>query len=169
MNTIYTIGHSNHKWEAFAALLKQHDIELLVDARTNPISRYAPFANRRTLPDLLDDIGIAYNFMGDSLGGKPADPALYDPKGKPDYRRMRARGEFREGISRLAGMTSRRRIAVMCSEEDPSQCHRLLLLGPPLEEAGCELRHIRRDGSVSSTDALGGKKYGQQLQGTFPM
>ena len=45
--TIFTIGHSNHTWDSFAPLLKQHRIQVLVDVRTNPASRFASFANKR--------------------------------------------------------------------------------------------------------------------------
>ena len=165
---IFTIGHSNHTWESFAPLLAENDIELLVDTRTRPVSRFAPFANHRTLPDLLESAGIDYEFMGGPLGGKPQNPAMYDSGGKPDYHKMRAPEEFQEAVSQLAGMASRRRTVILCSEEDPSQCHRLLLLGPSLEENGCKLLHIRGDGQVQGTGQLSvGKKYGKQLQGTL--
>ena len=167
---IFTIGHSNHTWESFAPLLTDNDIELLVDTRTRPVSRFAPFANHRTLPDLLEGAGIDYEFMGGPLGGKPDNPAMYDSTGKPDYHKMRALDDFQEAISQLAGMASRRTTAILCSEEDPSQCHRLLLLGPALEEEGCTLLHIRGDGQVQTTTQLAvGKKYGQQLQSSFDL
>ncbi len=164
---IYTIGHSNHKWETFAHLLIQQGVELLVDIRSNPVSRFAPFANIRKLPSLLEEISVGYEFMGRALGGKPADRSLYDANGKPDYHKMRQRDEFQEAIDRLARMASRRRTAILCSEEDPSQCHRLLLLGPSLEENEFELAHIRADGSVQSTGQLGmvvNRRYAEQLQ-----
>ena len=165
---IFTIGHSNHTWESFAPLLTDSDIELLVDTRTRPVSRFAPFANHRTLPDLLEGVAIEYEFMGGPLGGKPDNPAMYHSGGKPDYHKMRALDEFQEAISQLASMASRRATAILCSEEDPSQCHRLLLLGPALEEEGCQLLHIRGDGQVQTTAQLAvGKKYGQQLQSSF--
>lgn len=167
-NTIYTIGHSNHRWERFSDLLARRGIELLVDTRSRPVSKYAPFANARNLPGLLEDAGIGYYFMGDMLGGKPADPSMYDDKGKPDYRRMRALDDFQEGISRLVGMASRQRVAILCSEEDPTKCHRRLLIGPALEERGVKSLHIRGDGSLHGASALGGKKaYERQLQGTL--
>ena len=71
---IYTIGHSNHAWEDFSRLLLDNDIELLVDVRSNPVSRFAPFANHRVLPDLLESVGIDYELMGGTLGGKPEKP-----------------------------------------------------------------------------------------------
>ncbi len=165
---ILTIGHSNHTWESFAPLLADNQIELLVDTRTRPVSRFAPFANHRTLPGLLEATGIDYEFMGGPLGGKPQNPAMYNSEGKPDYHRMRALDEFQEAISQLAGMASRRRTVLLCSEEDPSQCHRLLLIGPALEENGCRLLHIRGDGQVQGTAQLSvGRKYGKQLQSSF--
>ena len=165
---IFTIGHSNHTWESFAPLLADNQIELLVDTRTRPVSRYAPFANHRTLPDLLEGVGIDDEFMGGPLGGKPHNPAMYDSAGKPDYHKMRTLDEFQEAISQLAGMASRRATSILCSEEDPSQCHRLLLLGPALEEESCRLLHIRGDGKVQTTTQLAvGKKYAEQLQSSF--
>ena len=141
---------------------------VVVDVRSNPVSRFAPFANHRVLPDLLESVGIDYELMGGTLGGKPGNPGLYDSKGKPDYRKMRSLDEFQDAVEQLAGMASRRQTVVLCSEEDRSQCHRLLLLGPSLEENGCELLHVRGDGSVQRTGQLSvGKKYGQQLQGTL--
>ena len=165
---IFTIGHSNRTWETFSPLLLDNDIELLVDVRSNPVSRFAPFANQRTLPDLLDSVGIDYEFMGGPLGGKPADPAMYGAKGKPDYNKMRSLDEYRDAIDQLVGMASRRATAIICSEEDPSQCHRRLLLGPSLEASGCESEHIRRDGAIQREVQLpSDKRYGQQLQGTL--
>ena len=165
---IFTIGHSNHTWESFAPLLADNGIELLVDTRTRPVSRFAPFANHRALSHLLEGAGIDYEFMGGPLGGKPQNPAMYDSAGKPDYHKMRALDDFQEAISQLAGMASRRATAILCSEEDPSQCHRLLLLGPALEEEGCQLLHIRADGQLQTTAQLSvGKKYAKQLQSSF--
>ena len=165
---IYTIGHSNHTWETFSPLLLDNEVELLVDVRSNPVSRFAPFANHRTLPDLLESVGIDYEFMGGPLGGKPADRTMYDERGKPDYHRMRASDEFQEALDQLAGMASRRSTVILCSEEDPSQCHRLLLLGPSLEKNECVLLHIMGSGEIQRTGQLPvGRKYGQQLQGTL--
>ena len=165
---IYTIGHSNHTWKTFSPLLLDNKIELLVDVRSNPVSRFAPFANHRTLPELLESIDVDYEFMGGPLGGKPADRTMYDERGKPDYHRMRASDEFQEALDQLAGMASRRSTVILCSEEDPSQCHRRLLVGPSLEASNCEPLHIRGDGAVHSNEQLShGKRYGQQLQGTL--
>ena len=77
-----------------------------MDVRSNPASRWARFANRRVLPRLLDEQGIRHEYMGDSLGGKPSDPALYED-GEPDYRKIAGSSEFQEGIVRLLGACPR--------------------------------------------------------------
>ena len=167
---LFTVGHSNHSWESFKPLLLDHVVEVLVDVRSNPVSRFAPFANRRKLTGLLESVGIDYAFMGGPLGGKPADPSMYDAAGRPDYDRMRSLDGFKDAIAELAGMAARRPTAILCAEEDPAQCHRLLLLGPPLSEHGIALRHIRRDGRVQETAEVSPSQRAIQLvQGALPL
>ena len=98
---INTIGHRNHSWEEFEALLKRHELHVLVDIRSTPVSRWVRFANRCTLPVLLERAEIGYAYMGDSLGGKPSDPARYDSGGNPNYRSIRAPSTFRQGLGEL--------------------------------------------------------------------
>lgn len=155
---ILTIGHSNHAWDDFARLLRQHQVKTLVDVRSNPVSRFAPFANVPALPRLLEGEGMRYTFKGDSLGGKPSDRSCYDDAGKPDYDEIRSRDFFKTGIAELTTLANDSRVALMCAEEDPGKCHRRLLIGPALAAAGVPLSHIRADGSVQGTEDLGNRK-----------
>ena len=165
---IFTIGHSNHEWGTFAKLLAKHGIELLLDTRTSPVSRYAPWANARTLKDMLRHIGLEYAFMGDALGGKPSDGSCYRADGRPDYREIRTRKFFRDGIDALLEISEGKTVALMCAEEDPSKCHRRLLIEPALLDRDISVRHIRGNGTVATTGTLSSKKaYREQLQGTF--
>ena len=129
---IYTIGHSNHPWENFSTLLKQHEIRALVDVRSKPVSRWAAFANRRTLPGLLEEEGIQHLYMGELLVGKPSDPSYYDDKGRIDYSKIRSTPYFRAGIVELLELARDARVVLMCAEEDPTKCHRTLLIAPAL-------------------------------------
>ena len=151
---LYTIGHSNHDWESFSPLVAQHGIELLVDVRSRPMSRFAPFSNKRVFPNLLEAIGVEYRFMGDSLGGRPDDQSLYDTEGNPDYLRMRSTQEFKDGLQQLSHMARKLVTVIMCSEGDPVGCHRRLLIGPALEEESVKLLHILRDGALLSEENL---------------
>ena len=123
-------------------------MQVLVDVRTNPVSRWAPFANRRTLPGLLEQEVMGYVYMGEALGGKPADPSYYNADGMPDYGKMRSKALFQDGIMQLLKLARESRIVLMCSEEDPSGCHRTLLIGPALKKHDVSLLHIRKNGSV---------------------
>ena len=79
-----------------------------------------------------------------SLGGKPADKALYDESGMPDYAKIASQEGFADGIEELLRVAADSRVALMCAEEDPSMCHRTLLIGPALEDRGVALVHVRR-------------------------
>lgn len=153
---IYTIGHSNHNWDAFKELLTAKGIELLVDVRSRPVSRFAPFSNKSVFPTLLETVGIEYHFMGDLLGGRPDDSSLYDAAGKPDYHKMRVSDAFQEGMENLVIVAERATTVVMCSEGKPTKCHRRLLIGVELEEWGIGVLHILRDGRVVGENAIGG-------------
>ena len=141
MTTIYTIGHSNHEPEVLLELLHKHGIEILVDVRSSPYSRYVPHANRETLALTLQEAGIAYRWAGDRLGGKPAGVI-------PDYDELRASPGFQRGVTDLEGLAATARTAIMCAEGDHRQCHRHKLITPALLEREIQVLHIQPDGSV---------------------
>jgi len=144
---IHTIGHSDHSTAAFVDLLRQHGITAVVDVRSQPYSRWAPQFNRETLAHDMDGFGIAYRFMGDALGGRPADPALYDPgQERPDYQRLEQTHAYRAGVDRLLELARAERVAVMCGEGDHRRCHRHLLVAQTLLKRGARVIHIQPDG-----------------------
>jgi len=146
---IYTLGHSNHTTEAFIALLRQHGVEMVVDVRSQPYSQWTSQFNREILRDDLQSVGLRYEFMGDVLGGRPGDPALYDPgQERPDYRRMERTSAYQAGIDRLVELAEETPVAIMCSEGDHRQCHRHLLITQTLLARGVQVHHIRPDGSL---------------------
>lgn len=147
---IYSIGHSDHELDAFLALLRRHRITSLVDVRSQPYSRWVPQANRETLARALEQAGLGYTFMGDVLGGRPADPSLYDSEseGPPDYERIAETPAFQNGVERLLALVGRSSVAMMCSEGDHRRCHRTLLITPVLLERGARVVHIQPDGET---------------------
>jgi uncharacterized protein (DUF488 family) len=128
---IFTVGHSTHSAEEFAALLQAHRIELLVDVRTVPRSRHNPQFNRDTLPETLRRAGIGYLHLGE-LGGLRKARADSTNTG---WRNLSFRGyadhmetaEFEKGLARLIDEAETRRAAVMCAEAVPWRCHRSLI------------------------------------------
>lgn len=144
---IFTIGHSNVEAERIIELLKQHRIDILVDVRSVPYSRHNPQFNRETFQHTLEKVGIRYIYAGDRLGGRPDDPTCYEG-GQVQYTLIMKKPWYQEGIDQLIGLANGHRIALMCSEEDPLQCHRHKLITQTLLERGLSVWHIRGDGRL---------------------
>ena len=154
MRRLYTIGHSSHPLEHFVGLLALHRIEVLVDTRSAPNSRYSPQFDRDSLQNIVAAAGMKYLFLGDVLGGRPKDTTHYDRQGRALYGRMGKGKEFIDAIARLERGAAGFRVALLCSEEDPAHCHRRLLVGRVLMERGAELLHIRGDGRLEDDRAV---------------
>ncbi len=154
---IYTIGHSNHSIEFFIELLRRFDIEVLVDVRSYPYSKYVPHFNRENLNPVLEDAGIEYVYMGNLLGGLYTlgkRKELLKPDGKIDWKKVREQDFFKEGMDKLIKLAEDRTVAVMCAEENPLRCHRFFLISPALVEQGVEVLHIRKTGKAQSDSSL---------------
>lgn len=151
--TIYTIGHSHTAVERFVDLLQLHSIQVLVDTRSQPYSRYAPQFNRESLKTSLQQIGIAYRYLGDELGGRPRGAQYHLPNGKIDYERLAQATFYREGLARLKHEAEERCVAIMCSEADYRKCHRYWLITHSLVNEAVEVHHILYSGALVRTHA----------------
>ncbi len=149
--TLYSIGHSNHPLETFLQLLKAHAIEVLADVRSQPYSRYAPQFNQEALRRAVTQAGLRYLYLGNELGGRPAQQEFYDATGHVLYAKVAQSEAFQQGLRQLAEACQRYRVAIMCSEENPAQCHRYLLIGRALGERAITLHHIRGDGRIQTS------------------
>lgn len=145
---VWTIGHSNHRLDRFVELVAGERIEFLVDVRSFPYSRFAPHFNREELDAELSGRGLHYLFLGEALGGRPDSEEHYDTEGHALYRPMSEQESFKAAIERLLDGAAEHRIALVCSEGDPQDCHRRLLVGKVLADRGVELRHILPDGTI---------------------
>jgi uncharacterized protein (DUF488 family) len=147
--TLYSIGHSNVPTTRLIALLEQHRIATLCDVRSTPYSRYNPQFNREALAVSLRDAAIAYRFMGDLLGGKPADGTLRTEDGiLPDYAKIASAPAFMHGIEQLLALGIHAPTAFMCSEADYRMCHRNKLIVPALLARDAVVWHIMADGAL---------------------
>jgi uncharacterized protein (DUF488 family) len=144
---LLTIGHSNLPAEHFLSMLRANGVSAVADVRSVPFSRRFPWFSARTLAERLQGQGIAYLAMGDTLGGRPADPDLYRD-GVADYEAMARTSEFRAGLERVTAAARRHRLCLMCAEREPLDCHRCLLIGRALAERGSAIGHILGSGTV---------------------
>ena len=144
---IFTIGHSTHPIERFLTLLVSHDVKTIVDVRSVPYSKYTPVFNRESLRVILEKQGIRYLFFGDTLGGHSNDGNDY-LDGQVAYARLKERARFSGDIDRIIEESSVGLVAVMCSEKDPLNSHRFLLISQKLCRRGIDVRHILEDGTT---------------------
>jgi uncharacterized protein (DUF488 family) len=140
---VLTVGHSTHSFEAFVTLLKQHEVTALADVRSAPFSRFNPQFNKYLLERNLKSHSIKYVFLGRELGARSNDPSCYE-NGRVRYARLAGTEQFRQGIARLMRGAQHHRIALMCAEREPLECHRALLVARALDEQGVGVAHILR-------------------------
>ncbi len=148
-NIIYTIGHSNHSTEQFIGLLKRHGITAVADVRSHPVSRHNPQFNRESLEKDLKQTGIAYVFLGKELGARSENKNCY-VDGKVQYELLSREPLFKEGIERILKGIEKYRIALLCAEKDPLNCHRTFLVGNSLRRLGVEITHILANGELET-------------------
>ena len=149
---VFTVGHSTHSIYTFLGLLDLHGISALCDVRSSPYSRFNPQYNKYALSKSLHDHGIKYVFLGKELGARSNDPSCYCD-GRVQYRALARTELFRSGIERVrVGAERGYRMALMCAEKDPLDCHRTVLVARNLERDGFSVSHILSDGTLETQD-----------------
>ena len=154
---LFTIGHSTHTADRFVALLRRHSVEVLCDVRRFPGSRRHPQFNAGALRESLAAAGVAYEPLGEELGGRrrPTRPAERSPwrvEGFRGYAEYMETSEFAAGLELLEELARSRRTAIMCAEGDWHRCHRRLI-ADALNDRGWRVIHIRPDGRTEEHQA----------------
>lgn len=149
---IYTIGHSIHSIEVFVGLLKSAGITAVADVRSAPYSRFQPQFNRELLEKSLLEAKIQYVFLGNELGGRSPNEGDFE-NGRVVYARLRQRPVFDQGLDRIIIGSQKYTLALMCTEKEPLDCHRTLLVAQALSEQGLQISHIHSDSTIESHEA----------------
>jgi len=147
--TIFTIGHSNHEIADFINLLLANKIELVIDVRSAPYSKIYPHFNRNSLEVSLTKNSIEYLFLGDSVGGRSNNIKDYS-KGRVMYKKIAEKEEYISSIHLIISLSSEHKTVLMCSEKEPLECHRTLLISRSIEMLKVKVLHIHRDGQIES-------------------
>lgn len=155
MGLLYTIGHSQHDFEYFSELLKKNSINYLLDVRSTPYSRYAEAYNREHLSGLLLGKNITYSYMGKYFGARPENTDLYNEEGYLDFEKVAQSDFFIKGMKNvILGLNRDNNIALMCTEKDPIDCHRAILVARAFELNGVKVTHILPDGKLQTQEEL---------------
>ena len=160
---VFTVGYGARTVDELIAVLRTHAIVFLVDVRTAPYSRFKPEFSKDALENALKQQRIHYVYLGDALGGRPADPDCYVDD-KVDYERVKSKDFYLAGIERVRTAWQRGvRFVLMCSEGKPEQCHRSKLIGESLDALGIPVAHIDEHGQLRSQDEVIQRLTGGQL------
>jgi uncharacterized protein (DUF488 family) len=150
---VYTVGHSSHSIEELLGLLAQHGITAVADVRSQPYSRRHPQFRREALAESLRRRGIDYLFLGRELGARSGDPSCYVGD-QVQYDLLAKTEAFQRGLDRIEQEARSRRLALLCAEQEPLECHRTVLAARHLVARGLAVRHILADGSLESQEAV---------------
>jgi uncharacterized protein (DUF488 family) len=145
---IFTIGHSTQSREEFLDLLRRHRIGAVADVRSSPYSARLSQFNRESLEQFLRENAIRYVFLGNELGARRSERECY-VDGVAAYDRIAKTNAFREGLDRVSKGAQRFRLALMCAEKDPLECHRTILVCRHLRN-NFDIIHILSDGGIET-------------------
>ena len=144
---VYTIGHSRHKIDDFVELLLKNNINCVCDIRSTPFSKFAEQFNQENLKKSLQDNNIVYLYFGEEFGARRKEQDLIT-NGIVDFEKVSSSKKFLSGVKRLEkGIEKGYRIALMCAEKDPIDCHRTILVARNLALNGFQVKHILDNGS----------------------
>ncbi|MDR1182884.1 MAG: DUF488 domain-containing protein [Bacteroidales bacterium] len=148
---IYTVGHSTHELDFFLELIKTVEINCIVDVRSLPASAYSPQYNQNSFKNYLKDNHITYLHFAEEFGARRTDYDLLGDDGKLDFEKVRKTSLFNRGVERIwQGIDKGFRIALMCSESDPLDCHRFSMVSIGLENNGFNVLHLLKDKSIKT-------------------
>jgi uncharacterized protein (DUF488 family) len=147
-NTFFTIGHSTRTLAKFVDLLRESNVDLVVDVRSMPRSRTNPQFNLETLPEGLAPWQIGYKHMAE-LGGLRGKQRLAEPSPNAYWRVRSFRNyadyaltePFASGLAQLREQGSQHRCTIMCAEAVWWRCHRRIITDYLLA-AGEQVMHI---------------------------
>lgn len=155
MSQLYTIGHSTYPNSYFLKLLKRHNINCIIDVRSVPFSKYNPQYNMNELKAFLNKSKIYYIFMGEEFGARRTEKALFSPEGYVDFQRVIDSSSFKKGIERVrAGLNRGYNIAFMCTEKDPIDCHRNILVARAFKDLNYKIFNILSNGEIETQEQL---------------
>lgn len=118
--------------------------------RTYPYSRFHTQFRQGALESSLDAANINYLFLGNELGGRPKDPALYI-NGRLNYDAVKQTALFHSGIKQVENLAKQGvRLTLMCSEADQNHCHRKHMLTDEFVKDGFIVMHINKSGSLEA-------------------
>ena len=173
-NPFFTIGHSVRPLDVFVGLLKDVDVQLVIDVRAIPRSRTNPQYNTDTLPRSLSGFQVGYEHIAE-LGGRrgrqrnvaSATNGFWQNESFHNYADYAMGEDFRAALGRLRQLGHAERCTIMCAETLWWQCHRRII-SDYLIAAGEAVFHILGPDHVAQAVMTDGARPGANGALTYP-
>ena len=150
----FTVGHSDRTISEFIDLLRDSQIETVVDVRKLPGSARHPQFNEDRLAVSLAEAGIGYRREAGLTGRRPVSKSVpfevnawWENRSFHNYADHALPDEFREALAGLRQTGAGTVCTVMCSEAVWWRCHRRIIADHLLAH-GEDVRHILGRGRV---------------------
>ena len=145
---IFTIGYAGFEIDHFIKVIKEYQINSLIDVRSSPFSKYYSEYNKPLLQKTLQERGIIYRNYNREFGARQ-DDKMYYPNGYLDFSMFTRSMMFIEGMQKIIkAIPLGYRFVLMCSEKDPITCHRSIMIGKAFFNNGVSINHILSDGRI---------------------
>jgi uncharacterized protein (DUF488 family) len=123
---VYTAGYEGLSVDAFLDRLLRAGVRRVADCRRNPVSRRYGF-HKKTLARLCGRLDLDYRHFPEL--GIPSEerrgfPTKAESKALLSRYERTTLGRERESVRELARLASEEPTVLVCSEADPSRCHR---------------------------------------------
>ena len=162
-NILYTIGYSGYTIDEFLNELKSNMINVLIDVRSSTYSKYYPDYNSSTLENFLSKHDIYYRTYSSEFGARQNNPSFYSSDGILDFEKFSKSEQFQSGVQKIRDSLNKNyKVALMCAEKNPTQCHRAILVSRKFADLGYEIIHLMPDGETKNQ-----KQIENELLNTF--
>jgi len=155
-NRLYSIGYSKHSLHSFVNTIVKYGINAIADVRSAPFSRFKSEFNKDFLSDYLNPKGIKYVFLGKECGARFSDKSCYI-NGKAEYKLIAQHEIFQKGLERIREGLKKFNVALMCAENDPIYCHRMILICRNLKQSDIPIYHILNIDDIEAMDKAEGR------------
>jgi uncharacterized protein (DUF488 family) len=170
----FTIGHSTRPLAEFMALLREAQVQLVVDVRLLPGSRTNPQYNHDNLARELATYQIGYEHIP-ALGGRrgksrdvaPAVNAFWQNASFHNFADYAMSEPFQSAFAKLRELGQARSCAIMCAEAVWWRCHRRIIADYLLATDETVL-HIMGPGHIVPAQITDAAQRGESGSLTYP-
>lgn len=160
-------------------VLKNNNINCVIDVRSNPHSQRYQLYNKEIFELALKNFNIEYQHFGKEFGAQQKNEDYFSPANKIfsdlpfpisaskrpdkqklnkdeliiDYAKFSKSDIFNVGIKKIKSIYSQKFIcAIMCSEKEPINCHRMIMVSYKLKEIFDIYHILSKDKIISNNE-----------------